>query len=343
MKKKLIMLMLAVGIIAAGCEKKQETEESVKVNIEETNTVKENKEETESVQKDTAVEDSKEMFELKSLENIEFYFASGAGGWRTFLTIRPDGSFSGSYSDSEMGSVGENYPNGTYYLSEFEGQFSDPVKVNEYTYSMNLLKLEYAKPCDTEEIIDDVLYKYCEAYGITGTEEVRLYLPGAPMKDLPQEYLNWVKNDMVDPDAIELPFYGLYNISEQNGFSSHEIDNPADTAFEYAKTRGMEIRLSIERDNLTQAEMNEKSLELYELWDGALNTVWSELKTNLTEEEFQDLLKEQRVWIAEKEASVETAGKGVEGGTAYPLVVNMTAANITEERVYELYDLWCKK
>ena len=50
MKKKLIMLMLAVGIIAAGCEKKQETEESVKVNIEETNTVKENKEETESVQ-----------------------------------------------------------------------------------------------------------------------------------------------------------------------------------------------------------------------------------------------------------------------------------------------------
>ena len=337
------MLMLAVGILAAGCGNKQKVEDSVKVNIEETNTVKVNKEETESVQKDTAVEDSKEMFELKSLENLEFYFASGAGGWRTFLTIRPDGSFSGSYSDSEMGSVGENYPNGTYYLSEFEGQFSDPVKVNEYTYSMNLLKLEYAKPCDTEEIIDDVLYKYCEAYGITGTEEVLLYLPGAPMKDLPGEYLNWVRNHMEDPEVDVLPFYGLYNVTEQNGFSSYEMNNPVDGMLDSVKNRGQEIRTTLEEDDLTQTEMNEKSLELYELWDGALNTLWTELKTKLSEEEFQQLLSEQRVWIAEKEAAVQEAGKEVEGGSLYPMVVNMTGADFTEDRVYELYDLWCKK
>ena len=333
MKKKLIMLMLAVGIIAAGCEKKQETEDSVKVNIEE----------TDSVQKDIAVEDSEEKFEMKSLENLEFYFASGAGGWRTFLTIRPDGSFYGSYSDSEMGSVGENYPNGTYYLSEFEGQFSELVKVNEYTYSMNLLKLEYAKPCDTEEIIDDVLYKYCEAYGITGTEEVLLYLPGAPMKDLPQEYLNWVKNHMEDPEVDVLPFYGLYNVTEQNGFSSYEMNNPVDGMLDSVKNRGQEIRTTLEEDDLTQAEMNEKSLELYELWDGALNTLWTELKTKLSEEEFQQLLSEQRVWITEKEAAVQEAGKEVEGGSLYPMVVNMTGADFTEERVYELYDLWSKK
>ena len=337
------MLMLAVGILAAGCGNKQKVEDSVKVNIEETNTVKVNKEETESVQKDTAVEDSKEMFELKSLENIEFYFASGAGGWRTFLTIRPDGSFSGSYSDSEMGSVGENYPNGTYYLSEFEGQFSDPVKVNEYTYSMKILKLEYAKPCDTEEIIDDVLYKYCEAYGITGTEEVLLYLPGAPMKDLPGEYLNWVRNHMEDPEVDVLPFYGLYNVTEQNGFSSYEMNNPVDGMLDSVKNRGQEIRTTLEEDDLTQAEMNEKSLELYELWDGALNTLWTELKTKLSEEEFQQLLSEQRVWIAEKEAAVQEAGKEVEGGSLYPMVVSMTGADFTEDRVYELYDLWCKK
>ena len=305
MKKKLILLVLAVGIFAAGCGKKHETEESVKVNIEE----------SDSVQKDIAVEDSEEKFELKSLENFEFYFASGAGGWRTFLTIRPDGSFYGSYSDSEMGSVGENYPNGTYYLSEFEGKFSEPVKVNDYTYSMELLKLEYAKPCDTEEIIDDVLYKYCEAYGITGTEEVLLYLPGAPMKDLPQEYLNWVRNHMEDSEADTLPFYGLYNVTEQNGFSSYEMKNPIDGMLETVKNRGQEITTSLEEDDLTQFEMNEKSLELYELWDGALNTLWTELKAKLSEEEFQQLLCEQRVWIAEKEAAVEEAGKEVEGGS----------------------------
>ena len=333
MKKKLIMLVLAVGILAAGCGKKHETEEFVKVDIEE----------TDSVQKDIAVEDSEEKFELKSLENLEFYFASGAGGWRTFLTIRPDGSFCGSYSDSEMGSVGENYPNGTYYLSEFEGQFSELVKVNDYTYSMKILKLEYAKPCDTEEIIDDVLYKYCEAYGIAGTEEILLYLPGTPTGDLPEEYLNWVRNHMDDPESDTLPFYGLYNVTEQNGFSSCEMRNPIDDMLESTKNRGQEITTSLEDDDLTQTEMNEKSLELYELWDGALNTLWTELKAKLSEEEFQQLLGEQRVWIAEKEAAVQEAGKEFEGGSLYPMVVNMTGADFTEDRVYELYDLWCKK
>ena len=332
--------MLAVGILAAGCGNKQEVEDSVKVNIEETNTVKE---ETESVQKDTAVEDSNEIFELKSLENLEFYFASGAGGWRTFLTIKPDGSFFGSYSDSEMGSVGEEYPNGTYYLSEFEGQFSEPVKVNEYTYSMNLMKLEYAKPCDTEEIIDGVLYKYCEAYGIAGTEEVLLYLPGTSTSDLPEEYLNWVRNHMDDPESDTLPFYGLYNVTEQNGFSSYEISNPIEGMLESVKNRSQEITTSLEQEDLTQTEMNEKSSELYELWDGALNTLWTELKAKLSEEEFQQLLSEQRAWIAEKEAAVEEAGKEVEGGSLYPMVINLTGATYTKERVSELYDLWCKK
>ena len=45
------------------------------------------------------------------------------------------------------------------------------------------------------------------------------------------------------------------------------------------------------------------------------------------------------MWIAEKEKAVEEAGKEVEGGSMYSLVVNMKAAELTEERVYELYEL----
>ena len=66
----------------------------------------------------------------------EFVFASGAGAWGTMITLNRDGSFEGSYSDSEMGDSGENYPHGSVYVSEFSGQFDDIKQVDDHTYSM---------------------------------------------------------------------------------------------------------------------------------------------------------------------------------------------------------------
>ena len=99
------------------------------------------------------------------------------------------------------------------------------------------------------------------------------------------------------------------------------------------------IKKSLEHDALTQMDMNLKSQELYELWDDELNYLWGKLKSSLPEDEFSKLLDEQRKWISEKEKSVEDAGKEFEGGSMHALVVNTEAAKITEERVYELYEL----
>lgn len=100
-----------------------------------------------------------------------------------------------------------------------------------------------------------------------------------------------------------------------------------------------DIKYALENEVVTQIEMNEKSQELYELWDGALNYLWGELKNVLSDEEFEELRDEQRTWIAQKEEAVEAAGKEVEGGSLYSMVVNTEAAKITEKRVYELYEL----
>jgi uncharacterized protein YecT (DUF1311 family) len=100
------------------------------------------------------------------------------------------------------------------------------------------------------------------------------------------------------------------------------------------------IKKALEQDTLTQTDMNIKSQELYELWDDALNYLWSELKSSLSEEEFAKLKEEQRIWIVKKEKTVEEVGKEFIGGTIYSLVVNTEAANLTEERVYELYKLF---
>ena len=100
-----------------------------------------------------------------------------------------------------------------------------------------------------------------------------------------------------------------------------------------------DIKYALENEVVTQIEMNEKSQELFELWDGALNYLWGELKNVLSDEEFEELRDEQRTWIAQKEEAVEAAGKEVEGGSLYSMVVNTEAAKITEKRVYELYEL----
>ena len=99
------------------------------------------------------------------------------------------------------------------------------------------------------------------------------------------------------------------------------------------------IETSLETEALTQAEMNEKSAQLYELWDDALNYLWGELKAALPEEEFAKLLDEQITWISDKEKALEEAGKDYEGGSMYPLIISGEAARITRERVYEFYDI----
>lgn len=334
MKKALLITFLTICIAMTGCGK-QEVNEQEKIQISEE--IQEEKAENTDNESNENYEESE--FDFETLKDVEFYFASGAGGWRTFLNIEEDGSFHGEYSDSDMGSTGEGYPNGTYYYCEFSGKFTEAVKVNDYTYSMKIEEISCVHEPETSEIIDEILYYYATPYGLEGAEEVLIYLPGAPTSELPEEYLNWVRNDMVDPNAAELPFYGLYSVTEQNGFSSYDISGRIDDMMAATEEWAITIRASLEHDTLTQADMNVKAMELYENWDAALNTLWSELKERLSEDEFNVLLEEQRVWIADKEAAVKEAGKEVEGGSLYALVVNMKAAEITEARVYELYEM----
>ena len=95
----------------------------------------------------------------------------------------------------------------------------------------------------------------------------------------------------------------------------------------------------LENEAMSQYDMNVKSQELYELWDDALNYLWGEIRNVLPAAEFEKLLDEQLTWIEDKEKAVEEAGKEVEGGSMYPLVVNSVAAEITEERVYDFVEL----
>ena len=162
-----------------------------------------------------------------NLQNHEFYFSSGAGGWATVLQINADGSFSGEYHDSDMGVSGVGYPGGTQYYCAFQGRFAVPVQVNEYTYSTRIESMNYANEVGTEQINGGVRYIYSDAYGLMNGEEILIYLPNAPLSELPEEFKNWVGRR---GNQGELTFYGLYNVTEQTGFSGYEKIIPPVTA-----------------------------------------------------------------------------------------------------------------
>ena len=129
--------------------------------------------------------------------------------------------------------------------------------------------------------------------------------------------------------------------SPVTGNTSREYDAPKQNLDAYmitVKEQSDAIQTSLERDALTQADMNMKAQELYELWDGALRYLWGELELRLPEKEFLKLRDEQSLWSAEREKRMKEAGKEVEGGSLYSLSVNLEAAKITEERVCGLYE-----
>ena len=357
MRKKLtsLLLMTAMAAMMSGCNGQEqevnnsdvvlEQEEDVIESDNLANVDDENKtEKIGNVQSEQIenVEENQTGFGFADLKNIQFTFSSGAGAWSTELYIHEDGRFEGLYSDSDMGSSGEGYPNGTRYFCQFTGQFDKPVKVNEYTYSLLIEELEYAHEVGKEEILDEVLYVYSEAYGLYGTKEMLLYLPGAPVDELSEGFMSWVRNsyyyEVKGGVSTELPAFGLYNEAEECGFSSYNIKESVETIVTFTKERAAELEYSIQNDDMPQIEYNEKARQLYDMWDMDLNTIWSDLKLVLNEEEMEKLLEEQREWIAWKEEEIKKAGAEYEGGSMQPMVMHLKGAELTEIRVYELLE-----
>lgn len=342
MKKDLLILMLA-GILAGcflGCGNSSDTGKREVGNVE-TEVSEEKKFSKEMEPSEEAVKpEEQEEFSFSHIKNLEFEFSSGAGGWRTMLVIRGDGSFSGEYFDSDMGTIGDGYPAGTAYLCDFSGKFTKPVKVNEYTYSMEIAEIEYEQETGTEEIRDEMLYRYTDPYGLSGAKNILIYLPGAPLSELPEEFRSWIGHyDLADTEDAALTFYALNNENEQQGFISFPILDNLNQMLASTKERASELENSINKEPLDQSQLNETSMQLYEIWDYALNSIWNTLKRTMDEDAMANLIKEEREWIEKKEQEVIKAGAEFEGGSMEPMLRNLKGAELTKARAYELMEI----
>lgn len=88
--------------------------------------------------------------------------------------------------------------------------------------------------------------------------------------------------------------------------------------------------------NLTQADMNDLSMQIYQVWDDLLNEIWKQLQEVLPPEEMQQLTVEERQWINRKEESIQRSAAVYSGGSLAGMAANQRGADLTRRQVYYL-------
>ena len=157
----------------------------------------------------------------------KYSFTSGVGYWSTNLEIDSEGRFNGEYHDQNAGESGDGY-DGTTYFSSFSGSFTNPKKINAYTYSFELGDINYENTPGTEIIESmgsDSRFKmrkvYTEAYGLDrGTKTIYAYTPDAPVSELPEGLMSWVGHLRSDETRknSELSCKCLYAVEPEYGW-----------------------------------------------------------------------------------------------------------------------------
>jgi len=143
-----------------------------------------------------SVQNSETIFIFEKLTK-PFYIPNLRGGWGTSMRISKDGNIIGKFRDTNWWLTGPNHPKGQISISDFTGKFNNLVKVNDYEYKMTLTDLDYSKVGVTK-FINGVRIDTTAPRGIADEKspgkEFILYLPGRPVKDLPEIVRNEIRD-----------------------------------------------------------------------------------------------------------------------------------------------------
>lgn len=209
----------------------------------------------------TAVNAQEQPFSFADLADYDFGYGSGVGAWGTSLEVNENGEFTGSFHDSEMGSTGEGYPGGSLYWCNFSGTFTEPVQISDYVYAVQIENLQTEEVKDVQEIRDDILYIASDPYGVDGTTEMYIYLPGIPVSELPENFMAYTRYE--DAENGLLPAYGIYNPATDAWFVGSRREQ--DTAIESSEDRPEEEVVS----DVTDADEDHPEEEIQEAAQGS--------------------------------------------------------------------------
>ena len=153
-----------------------------------------------------------------------FSYLIGVGNWATDFTIESkEGAFSGEYYDLNMGEDGDEYPGGTMYRSRFKGEFTKPEKLDEYTYTMRINKIETEEPENLEYIENEMKIVTTPPYGLMYAEEIYIYLPGTFIYDMPEYVRDWIYVDELNDDYLSENQWVIYSPEDEAVFINSEF------------------------------------------------------------------------------------------------------------------------
>ena len=198
------------------------------------------KNDTDTASSDERKQETEEPTQARPTEAVEVYgefagnyiFTSGAGAWGSSIELKSDGSFTGSFHDSNMGESGYGYQS-TMYVSEFSGSFKNPKKINDHTYYFELADISYERNPGDREIRDDgndhyTLLIYSEAYGLDKADKgIYAYTADASWSELPEGFRQWsdgligssIENDRLGRKCLYViePKYPWFGEKEKAG------------------------------------------------------------------------------------------------------------------------------
>lgn len=156
---------------------------------------------------------------------MEFTFSSGAGAWRTYLTLYSNGGFEGQFSDSNMGETGKDHPNGTVYHCSFTGTFTPGEALDTHSSPLTLTELTAEPTPGSEQIVDGVLYVTAGPYGLYNdytdgkmSRNFMLYDPTTPVSGLDESLLSWWPGRFEPQPPETLGCWALWNIDGGTAF-----------------------------------------------------------------------------------------------------------------------------
>ena len=270
---------------------------------------------------------------------------TGEGKVECILEISAGNMGDSGKSLDEMGGMIFVTEQGGFFGTEWDDQMIRPGNfrvVEKRMIPETQPDLSETERSSEEEIADGVKYIYTDVYGLEGTDTFKVYLPGAPVRDLSEDVYFWVRwaNDDSEEgtqDTLTIPIivneemgYGIYSYERQTPYEEAQSTlNTYQASYDAAEEELKKATL--------QSRMDDYAMQMYDISDSCLNEIWNLVKYNTSEEKFNEILTEQRKWIADKEAAGNEILDQNDGSSAQ-MDSSLKMAELTMERCEELAD-----
>lgn len=225
-KRQVAAALAAVSILLCACGKKDDKDAKTKLAKEDsqaTSKISEKTDDTKSTDEafTPAFDLDKDLYSFFADDSYTPFtrmtcILSVQTSWSTIIDLDVEAkSFQGEYKSATGNIDGNGYD---VLECDFSGNIDGFTRVNKYSFSTHVTKMETEKfETRNEKYMDmPATVSYAEPYGFVKADELILYLPNAPVAEIPKEVTEWLEGNAEVSETLDN--YVLYNKAEGTAF-----------------------------------------------------------------------------------------------------------------------------